>query len=706
MLHPVTFPAILYVALAACFHVRLHRCRRIVDAGGIAWNAVFAAILAFLAWWRARGFIEVDEPLAVYASTVFACGLAPFARPLMHSRAALLAWPQRTALAVARDAAVIGACAVIGLVCVELPWNEALWTLPLSSALLSLAVIAWAMLTCHALFQRSGAGVALVSLACCAIGIAQRFVLEFKGAAILPSDLLALGTAATVADRYTYVLTEPCMQAIALTALALALASSLRAARLWKRPRWYAVAGANLACAAVLAGAAAGAYRSVAVDELLQVTVDFWQPIATYRERGFIPCFIIQAQQVAIPVPDGYAEEAAQADEAELAARYDAARGSSEGRHAAEAQFSAQMPTVIAIMDESFADLSVYDGLRTGYEGPTRLKSLPDALRRGSLDVSVLGGGTSNTEFEFLTGSSLAFLGTGKYPYTLYSFSKVDTLPRQLGALGYRTTAIHPQNPSNYNRRVNYHEMGFDEFLSAEDFAADAPWLHAGVTDGTTYDKILELLGQDDGPQFIFDVTMQNHGGYEALDVPEDSKVSAAPDEAGDALKTQIDEYASLIEASDRDLAAFIEELRGLDRPVALVFFGDHQPGFASEVNDLLFPDEEESVHYRRLHQTTYLMWTNYDVAGAGSDAGGATTLEAGSSPSLLAAQLLDAIGAPLTGYQRAQLGASLDATAINLAGYQGADGVWYALEAPSPYAETIERWRRVQYLEFAERVQ
>ena len=66
-------------------------------------------------------------------------------------------------------------------------------------------------------------------------------------------------------------------------------------------------------------------------------------------------------------------------------------------------------------MNESFSNLNMYDGVE-GYEGTTYVDSL-DALLRGTLYVSARGGGTCNTEFEFLTGSSLGMIGGGVYPY-------------------------------------------------------------------------------------------------------------------------------------------------------------------------------------------------------------------------------------------------------------------------------------------------
>ena len=455
-------------------------------------------------------------------------------------------------------------------------------------------------------------------------------------------------------------------------------------------------------------------------------------------------------QNLAIPEPNDYTTESAQAAEEELAARYDSTRGASAERAAAMAQFDTEKPTVIAIMNETFADLSIFNGLNAGYTGPTYYNNLAGALQRGNLAVSVHGGGTCNTEFEFLTGNSLGFIGGNKYPYMLYDFSNVASLPQQFKELGYTTTAMHPQNPVNWNRSTVYQAMGFGEFLSDADFSGqEGAWsLHAGLSDASTYDRIIQLLNENANPQFIFDVTMQNHGGYDAIDIPEEYLVPGATDALAEngALQTQATEYLGLINASDQALESFLTQLTQLDRKVAVVFFGDHQPGFSGAINDMIFPGEDELAHNTRLYETTYFMWTNYEVAGTGIDGvvdgiGAAATDEtttdpyayatldewgwptdiaatqpgAGAAdatawttagPSTLAAQLLDRIGAPLTLYQRAQLGATQEVIAVSLNGYLGADGTWYELDnTESLYAATVDKWRRTQYLEFAERV-
>ena len=231
--------------------------------------------------------------------------------------------------------------------------------------------------------------------------------------------------------------------------------------------------------------------------------------------------------------------------------------------------------------------------------------------------TSVVGGGTANTEFEFLTGSSTAFIGLGKYPYQLYDLADVPEPADQFAAMGYGTAAMHPQC-ANYSRDVVYPALGFDMFMAQEAFEG-APWYHAGVRDRVTYDKVLELLEDEDAPQFVFDLTMQNHSGYELDTVPAHDVVRYEPEGVSDEeLLDELGVYAGCIRTSDDDLGYFIECSRELKRPVVLVFFGDHQPSMASALNDALYPGEDAFAHEMRTYESSYLVWANYEVAGAG----------------------------------------------------------------------------------------
>ena len=186
---------------------------------------------------------------------------------------------------------------------------------------------------------------------------------------------------------------------------------------------------------------------------------------------------------------------------------------------------------------------------------------------------------------------------------------------KDLKELGYTTTAMHPQNPVNYHRDKIYQQLGFGDFLSIGDFEG-APYYHAGVCDYATYDKILDLLRTDEAPQFIFDVTMQNHGGYDYGTVPAEELTNYWVEGASEGANSALNTYLTCINASDRDLEYFINELRNIGRPGVLVFFGDHQPSAATTLNDELYPQEDTASHAFRIYQSTYLVWPNYEIAG------------------------------------------------------------------------------------------
>lgn len=228
---------------------------------------------------------------------------------------------------------------------------------------------------------------------------------------------------------------------------------------------------------------------------------------------------------------------------------------STSQRATAVNQFDNLKPTIITVMNEAFTDLTIYQELvDAGYQGPQAYKSLTDTLIRGPLDVSVTGGGTANSEFEFPTGFSSAFIGGAKCPYQLYDLENIDSIVEQFTTLGYSATALHPENPMNYNRSTVYPKLGFDSFLSKEDFE-DAELYHIWVSDKSTYDKVLDLLRPDTTDQFIFDFTIQNHSGYENGTVPIEDVVSYIPSGIADEeVLSQLNNYLACVKNLTRRL--------------------------------------------------------------------------------------------------------------------------------------------------------
>ena len=709
---------------------------RLPRPSAIARILPFALMATTLALWPGRGLVDAPaQALSRTLATIAACAaVSLLAGPLSFAcrRAAARTGMPRLAsvLAGLRDVVALAAAASLAATALELPWNEQAAAVPQSLRLMELELVALLLATLYFVGQRRGAAPALGVALLGVCGLAQHFVIAFRGSAILPADVLALGTAASVAGGYDYVLDAAALSGIEATAWGVAICllmrpmacergasagdgapprekGPMRAMRLPLAPL------ANLGAAALCAVALVHAVTHPVSAGEVSLRVDPWDPLSSYLAQGFLPSFATALQDMGIERPEGYSEGLAAALEAAYAERHISLRAADEAYASTRQQFDELHPSIVFVMNESFADLSFLEGLGVGYEGPQAFRGVSDALVRGKLAVSAFGGGTCNSEFEALTGNTIALVGGLKYPYALYDLTDVDSLARQLAGLGYDATAIHPNLATNWSRDLAYPQLGIDRFMAIEEFDG-SPTLHSGVTDAATYEKVLELLASSERPQFVLDVTMQNHGGYDQGNVAPELLEAHDADYLDEGRRAQLDEYLACVEASDRDLAWFMEELRALERPVALVFFGDHQPSVAEWANDALFGDEDELAHRSRTYLTDYLVWTNYEVEGAGEQR------EELASASTLAALALDAIGAPLTSQQQALLGLRQNMPAVGYVSYADRDGGLHAsgLEPTSELDTTedledaaeqarlaFEALAHIQYRRFAERV-
>ena len=650
-------------------------------------------IQLFFTVWSAIGLVDCADPMAVVVAIVahaLLCGCVYFnihRDCVLERLRALLGAEGKFAhplLGASIMLLLAGVFATLGL---EFSSNHDLtWMYPLC-LLLEWALIAFAMLGLFFLFQRRCGGSAVLAVALYVLGLAEYFVILFKSMPISPGDLTALSTAAAVAGTgYTYTITSFCMLSLAFTVIAIQICTlAAQVAPKRQKGSWRGLV-LNLLIAIVCLGGIAAHTTLLDYYHTLYIQVYSWRPLESYYRQGFLPSFISGAQTIKPSKPEDYTVSGAKKLISEYAKEYDdnnQTGGSSATRLEATKQFDEEKPTVIAVMNETFSDLSIYQNMHADYQGPTYFKSIDDCLSRGRLYVSAYGGGTANTEFEFLTGNSMAYLGSGVYPYTTYDLTDTENLAAQFKSLGYYTTAMHPNHGTNWNRENVYKDFGFDQFLTINDFQ-NAETLRGMVTDKATYDKILELLDTNSNPQFIFDVTMQNHSGYDTGLIPYDKQLSLNID---GEFNSNVNEYVSLIQQSDEALKYFLNKLSKLDRKVVVVFWGDHQPFFPDTYNDRWFTNEDDATHQERLWQTSYIIWANYDVAGNSQ-----TSHEEDLSSNYLGSELMKLIGAPLTDYQKAHLTLRQSLPALNSVGYEDSQDRWLLSSSKSDeaYNDTI----------------
>ena len=277
-----------------------------------------------------------------------------------------------------------------------------------------------------------------------------------------------------------------------------------------------------------------------------------------------------------------------------------------------------QLPNIIVVMNESFSDLKVLGDFTTNEDYMPYLHSLQNGAENtvtGYLNVSVCGGNTANTEFEFLTGNSMAFLPQGSIPYQQYITKELPALPAYLASLGYETVAAHPYYADGWDRDTVYPMLGFSESIFKDQFWG-AGYVRKYVSDNSCVDKIIELYEQKETgkPLFIFNVTMQNHGGYS------DTYDNFTPDITVDGVQNEaLSQYLSLIKLSDQALEKLISYFKEADEKTIVVFFGDHQPNdtVAAPILNLngmttkTLTEEQLKLRY----EVPYVIWANYDIA-------------------------------------------------------------------------------------------
>jgi len=333
----------------------------------------------------------------------------------------------------------------------------------------------------------------------------------------------------------------------------------------------------------------------------------------TYRSYGFLVSTCLDIGNSRMLPPEGYSVEAVEEIFAETAGEMPEAGKIPETGMEAIGAGAEDRPHIILIMNESFADLSVLGDLETSEVYLPFFNSLTENTVRGFVNASVIGGGTSNSEFEVFTGCTMGFFPSSYYAYLRCVDRPSNTLVSNLEANGYRTYSMHPETATNWNRHKVYEYYGFDESLWAEDFKG-AQSYHSGVSDAETYKKVISLYEEraEGEKLFLFDLTMQNHGGYTIWEgEPDRIKV-----EASNVDDAEMDEYLTLMKASDEDFEELITYFEQEEEKVVICMFGDHQPKFSNDdiYEFLAGEDESEIETVMNRYKTPFAIWANYDI--------------------------------------------------------------------------------------------
>lgn len=550
-------------------------------------------------------------------------------------------------------------------------------------------------------------GFRLATLVPMLFGLTNYFVVSFRGSPIVPWDLLSFGTAASVADNYEFVLSWKAFYSV-LAFIWMILLSSKSTVKLGRKK----LRVISIAAYAVLMFLYVGEIQNSAVQSFFGMDTTLFTLNVLYRNNGIAAAFLGNLRFLNIEQPSGYSVDKVEAlmkqVEADEQGEKDAknepetdAQGETVQATQAETNATAeteapassgQYPNIVVIMNEAFSDLSVWGDFATSEEVMPFFKSLQQEAVGGELYVSVKGGNTANTEFEFLTGDTMGFLPKGSIPYQQYINDETPSLASYLKTLGYSTTAIHPYNRTGWDRDTVYEKFGFDEFLDKDSFSS--PYrLRGYISDKSAFDKIREQFSikGDDERKFIFEVTMQNHGGY-SRETPDFNIYLTLPEVTGKTTSVVATEkYLTLINQTDRALEELIDYFKEQDEPVIVVMFGDHQPSdyITNVIQRICGATTSDSLaDLEQGYRVPFVMWSNYGLEHKYYD---------GISVNYLSSILMENAGIPLTGYQTFLKKLMETLPVINANVYRDADGNFYNYEDDA-YSGELKDYQMLQY--------
>ena len=271
---------------------------------------------------------------------------------------------------------------------------------------------------------------------------------------------------------------------------------------------------------------------------------------------------------------------------------------------------------IIVIMNEAFSDLRIINDEIISDEYMPFIDSLEENTIKGNLYVPVFGGQTCDTEFEVLLGASTQY--TSATPYQSVIKKDTESFVSYLKEKGYYAQTFHPFPAENWNRDNVYNYLGFEEFLdinAVEEMSYRGSYkLRSFCSDEADYYKIIqEYEENNDGKYFMFNVTMQNHCGYEKR--YEDLPIIADFSSYGEYPLAET--YLSLIKKSDEAFEGLVEYFSQVEEPTLICMFGDHMPQIESEFYSLLYGKEEGELTEQEKQQkfiTPVIIWTNYDL--------------------------------------------------------------------------------------------
>lgn len=553
------------------------------------------------------------------------------------------------------------------------------------NGILNLLIILMIWWVIYAITNRIKYTIILSTLITFVFAIANYFMQLFRNAPLIANDIFSIGTAMDVTETLSIQFSKSSIWIIVISTIWICLAIYLTSYKsLDFKPRI-----ASICVATLLAGAFYGTFFVSPFLKKNNMYVSGFYPTWSYDKLGYYLGFTISMTTAKIKKPKDYSP----CDAQKIANRYAPDTGKKCG------PVSKKHPNIIVVMNEAYSDLSVLGTLKTTAPYMPFFNILKKNTVKGIMHTSVFGGSTADTEMEFLTGNSMAFMPFHSIPYNDKFPVKSPSMATTLKSQGYGGhIAFHPGISDSYNRNKVYPNIGFNKSIFLEDLKHPKT-LRAYVSDEGNFDVINDEYEKyrktgNKSPFFMFNVTIQNHSDFTFASGIVKKRLDVMDSALGFEQTVQ---YLNLVKETDIALEKFINHYKKVKEPTVIVMFGDHQPRVDSAFYAMMNSRNKKDsaiVKAEKQYRVPFMIWANYDIKAEKN---------VDISANYLGAYLLNKIGARLTGYDKFLLDMRKHVPVITAIGYIGKNGKMYKSNQESKYSKYINMYNTLQYNYFAD---
>lgn len=502
------------------------------------------------------------------------------------------------------------------------------------------------------------------------LSLVEFYVSTFRGRPLMLGDLELINTSLSIVSTYDFFLSKGILTGLALYCVILVIGSmkTIKVENKVKR-LFYSIIVICLVSINLY-----GLFSGYIVKKY-NLTVNQWSPLSSYQENGFMLSTIVSYETTSVEKPVNYSKD--NASEILFGAGEETSIGSPYEKP----------DNLIVIMNESLADFRVINEFETNEKVTPIIDNLNENVWKGNLYVSAFGGSTANTEYEFLTGNTTAFMPNSIIAYQNYIRSDSSSIVKKIKQDNFETIAYHPYYPENYNREVVYPYLGFSQFLSLEDYKGNM--LRWWPNDSDMFKELEQIHKEKEAEDnlFIFNVTMQNHGPYNDETFNSHIQLVESPNKY-----PQTEQYLSLVNLTDKAFGELITYFESVEEKTVIVMFGDHYPNVETEFLENLFGKpmaELTNEETMKMYQTPFIVWANYDIGYKYIDK---------ISTNFLGTFLMKNFGFETNIYQDYLYDLYSKTPVISTIGVYDSEGVFYPWHNLSAYEELINGYRIVQY--------